>query len=65
LTKALVANGYSISQINKAFHLARNSKSKNTPYSSSPLAHISLPYIQGTNIKKIGQKEYQNRFQTM
>jgi hypothetical protein len=47
LTKALVANGYSISQINKAFHSTHNSQSKNPPSSSPPLAHISLPYIQG------------------
>jgi hypothetical protein len=48
LNKALVANGYSISQINKAFHSDRNAKSKNPPTSSPLLAHLSLPHIQGT-----------------
>jgi hypothetical protein len=43
-----VANGYSTSQINKAFFSVHHSKSKNSHSSSPPLALISLPYIQGT-----------------
>jgi hypothetical protein len=53
-----MSNGYSISQINRAFHLACNPKSKNTS-SSPPLALVSLPYIQGTtdHISKILAKK--------
>jgi hypothetical protein len=54
-----LANGYSISQINKSFRSTCHSKSKNPPTSSLPLAHISLPYIQGTtdHISKILAKK--------
>jgi hypothetical protein len=44
LTKAFVSNGYSISEINKAFHSTRKPNAKISP-SSSPQALISLPYI--------------------
>lgn len=46
LTKALNANGYSLSQTNNAFHSTLHPKPKN-PSSSHPLAKISIPYIQG------------------
>jgi hypothetical protein len=45
LTKAFVANGYSITQINKAFQRALYPKSKNRPSSTPPLAPNSLLYI--------------------
>jgi hypothetical protein len=48
LTKALVANGYSIAQINTTFCLALHHKSKSfpPPSPSPPLTLVSLPYIQ-------------------
>jgi hypothetical protein len=54
-----MSNGYSISQINKAFHSTHNPKSNNSSSSSPPLALISLPYIQGTtdHISKILAKK--------
>jgi hypothetical protein len=48
LIKALLSNGYSLSQINHAFHSAKP-KPKISSSSSPPHALISLPYIQGTN----------------
>jgi hypothetical protein len=48
LTKTLLSNGYSLSQINQAFRSTNNPKPKITSPSSPPRALISLPYIQGT-----------------
>jgi hypothetical protein len=45
VTKALMFDGYSLSQINKAFRSTRNQNSKNSNSTSQPLALISLPYI--------------------
>jgi hypothetical protein len=42
LTKALISNGYTKSQINKVFHFSCKPKSKNAS-SSPPLALISYP----------------------
>jgi len=54
-----MSNGYSISQINKVFCSTYNHKSNNSSSLSSPLALISLPYIQGTTycISKIIAKK--------
>jgi hypothetical protein len=48
LTKTLLSNGYSLSQITHAFCSTNNPKPKITSPSSPPHALISLPYIQGT-----------------
>jgi hypothetical protein len=48
LTKTLLSNGYSISQIYHAFCSINNTKPKTSAFSTLPLALISLPYIQGT-----------------
>jgi hypothetical protein len=59
LTKAPTSNGYSISQISKAFQSTLQTNSKHHPSSSPPLALISLPYIEGTRdqISKILAKK--------
>jgi hypothetical protein len=65
LTKALMAIGYSNSQINKGFHLAHHSKYKNSSSYSPPLALISLLYIQGTTYqisKKLAKKNIKTLF---
>jgi hypothetical protein len=65
LTKTLLSNGYSLSQINHAFHLANNPKSKISSSSSAPCALISLPYIQGTTVhfsKRLAKKNIKTVF---
>jgi hypothetical protein len=65
LTKSLLSNGYSLSQINQAFRSANKPKPKTSSSSTPPCALLSLPYIQGTIdhiVKLLAKKNIKTMF---